>query len=106
MLLSHDQNAGKNHIKTANRSFENLAQFIYLGMRVTTQNLIQEEIRRRLNSGNICYHSVQNLLSSCLLFKNVKIRIHKTINLLVVLYGRETWSLTLREAHRLRTEGI
>jgi hypothetical protein len=44
-------------------------------------------------------NSVQNLLSSHLLFKNLKI---KTIILLVVLHGCETWSLTLREEHRLR----
>jgi hypothetical protein len=65
-------------------------------------NLIQEEIKRRLNSGNACYHSVQNLLSSRLLSKNVKMTIYKTITLPVVLYGCETWSLTLREEHRLR----
>jgi hypothetical protein len=59
------------------------------GTTVTNQNLIQEEIKRRLNSGNACYHSVQNLLSSCLLLKNLKIRIHKTIILPVVLYGCE-----------------
>jgi hypothetical protein len=55
-----------------------------------------------LNSGNACYHSVQNLLSSRLLSKNLKIRIYKTIILPVVLYECETWSLTLREEHRLR----
>jgi hypothetical protein len=66
------------------------------------ENLIQEEIKRRLNSGNACYHSVQNLLSSRLLSKNIKIRIRKTIILPVVLYGCGTWSLTLREEHRLR----
>jgi hypothetical protein len=64
--------------------------------------LIQEEIKRRLNSGNACYHSVQNLLSSGLLLKNVKIRIHKTIILPVVLCGCKTLSLTLRKKHRLR----
>jgi hypothetical protein len=64
--------------------------------------LIQEKIERRMNSGNACYHSVQSLLSSCLLSKNVKIRIYKTIILLVVLYGSETWSLTLRQEHGLR----
>jgi hypothetical protein len=63
--------------------------------------LIQEEIKKRLNSDNACYHSVQNLLSSRPLSKNVKIRIYKTIILPVVLYGCETWSLALREAHRL-----
>jgi hypothetical protein len=64
--------------------------------------LIQEEIKRGLNSGNACYHSVQNLLPSHLLSKNLKIRIYKTIILPVVLYGCETWSLTLREEHSLR----
>jgi hypothetical protein len=75
----------------------------YWGTTVTNQNLIQEEIKRRLNSGNACYHSVQNLLSSRLLSKNVKVGIYKTIILAVVLYGYETWSLALREEHRLRT---
>jgi hypothetical protein len=103
MLLSRHQNAGQNRdIKVANRSFENLSQFKYLGTTVTNQNLIQEEIKRRLSSGNACYHSVQNLLSSRLLSKNQKMRIYKTIILPVILYGCETWSLTLREEHRLR----
>jgi hypothetical protein len=95
MLVSQDQYAGQNReIKIGKRSFENLSQFRYLGTTVTNQNLIQEESKRRLNSGNACYHSVQNLLSSRLLSKNVKVRIYKTIILLVVLYGCETWSLT------------
>ena len=51
---------------------------------------------------NACYHSVQNLLSSRLLSKNLKIKIYRTIILPVVLYGCETWSLTLREERRLR----
>jgi hypothetical protein len=82
--------------------FENLAEFKYLGASITNQNLIQEQIKRGLHSGNACYHSVQNPLSSRLLSKNVKIRIYKNIILLVVLYGCETWQLTLREEHRLR----
>jgi hypothetical protein len=64
--------------------------------------LIQKEIKRRSNSGNACYHSVQNLSSSRLLSKNVKVRIYTTISLPVVLYGWETWSLTVREEHKLR----
>jgi hypothetical protein len=59
------------YIKMANRSFENVAQFKYLGMIVTNQNLIQEEIKRRLNLGTFCYYSVQKLLFSRLLSKNV-----------------------------------
>jgi hypothetical protein len=62
---------------------------------------MQEEIKSRLNSGNACYHSVQSLLSSHLLSRNVKVKIYKTIILPVVLYGYETWSLILREKHRL-----
>jgi hypothetical protein len=59
-------------------------------------------MKRRLNSGNTCYHLVQNLLSSRLLSKNLTIRIYKTIILPVVVYGCEIWSLTSREKHRLR----
>jgi hypothetical protein len=72
MLPSRHQNVGPNFsITIANnrRTLENVAQFKYLGTSVTKQNLIQEEIKRRLNSSSACYHSVQNLLSSCLLLK-------------------------------------
>jgi hypothetical protein len=70
MLLSRHQNSGRNRdIKVSNRSFGNVSQFKDLGARVTNQNLIQEEIKRRLNSGNACYHSVKNILSSRLLSK-------------------------------------
>jgi hypothetical protein len=103
MLLSCYQNAGQNDdIKTANRSFENVAQFKYMGKTLTFQNLTQEGIKRRLNSGNAYHHSVLKLLSSRLLSKKVKTRIYKTIILPVTLYGCETWSLTLREEQRLR----
>jgi hypothetical protein len=77
MLLSRHQNAGQNHdIKIANRYFKNVAQLKYFGTTVTKQNLIHEEIKRRLNSGNACYDSVQNLFSPRLLFENVKVRIY------------------------------
>jgi hypothetical protein len=66
-------------------------------MTIINQNLIMDEIKRRLNSVNACYHSVQNRLSSRLLLKNVKIRIYKILILPVVLYRCETWSLTLRK---------
>jgi hypothetical protein len=103
MLVSWDQNAGQNHkIKIGNRSFENVLQFRYLGTTVTNQNLIQEDIKRGLNCGNACYHLVQNLLSSHHLSKNVKVRIYNTLILPLVLYGCETWSLTVREEHKLR----
>jgi hypothetical protein len=92
----------QNHnIKTGTRSSENVAQFKYLGMTVTNQNFINEEIKR-FNLGNACYHSVQNLLSYHLLSRNLKIKVHKTIILRMVWYGSGTWSLKLREEHKLR----
>ena len=74
----------------------------YLGTTSTDQNSIQEEIKSRLNSDNACYHLMQNILSSSLPSKNLKIRIYRTIILPVVLYGCKTWSLTLREERRVR----
>jgi len=69
---------------------------------LTIQNFIAEEIEGRLRSGNACHHSVQNLLSSRLLSKNLKIKIYRNIILPVVLYGCEAWSLILQEERKLR----
>jgi len=77
-------------------------EFKYFGTTLTDQNFIQEEIKSRMKPGKACYHSVQNLLFSSLLSKNLKIKIYRTVILSVVLYGYETWSLTLREERRLR----
>jgi len=78
-----------------------MEEFKYLGTTLTHQNSIPEEIKRRLRLGNACYHSVQNRLSSRLLSKNLKIKIYRTTVLPAVLYGCETWSLTLREERKL-----
>jgi hypothetical protein len=96
--MSRDQNAERSHsIKIDISSFEKVEEFKYLGKALTHQNSIQKEIKRRLKSGNACYHSAQSLLSSSLLPKNLKIKIYRTIILPFVVYGCETWSLTLRE---------
>ena len=64
--------------------------------------MVTNEIKSRVRSGNACHHSVQNLLSSRLLSKNLKIKIYRTIILPVVLYGCETWSLTLWAERKLK----
>ena len=69
---------------------------------MTNQNFIQEEIKCRFKAGNSCYYSVQTHLSSTRLSKNLKIKIYNRIVLPVVLYGCETWSLTIGEECRLR----
>jgi hypothetical protein len=69
---------------------------------ISNRGNIQEEIKSRLNSGNACYNSVQNILHSSLLSINLKIKIYRTVIFPVVLCGCETWSLTLREERRLR----
>jgi hypothetical protein len=63
----------------ADRSFKYVSQFKCLATAVANQNLIQEEIKKGMNPDNACYHSVQNLLSSRLLSKNLKIRLYKTV---------------------------
>jgi len=75
MVMSGNHNAGQSHcMKIDNNSFERLEELKYVGTTLTNQNSIQEEIKSRLKSGNACYHSLQNLLSSILLSKNLKIK--------------------------------
>jgi hypothetical protein len=103
MAMSRDRNAGRSHsINTGNNSFERVEDFKYVGMNLTNQNYIQEEIKSRFKSGDACYHSVRNLLSYSFLSINLKIKIYGTIILLVVLYECETWSFTFREELRLK----
>ncbi|KAJ4451445.1 hypothetical protein ANN_02907 [Periplaneta americana] len=103
MIMSRNQNIVRNgNIKIGDLSFEEVEKFKYLGATVTNINDTREEIKRRINMGNACYYSVEKLLSSSLLSKNLKVIIYKTVILPVLLYGCETWTLTLREEHRLR----
>ena len=79
----------------------NLKLFVYcIKIRFLPQRKFMGEIKSWLKSGNACYQPVQNLPSSSLLSKYINIKIHRTVILPVLLYGCETWSLTLREEHR------
>ncbi|KAJ4446034.1 hypothetical protein ANN_12720 [Periplaneta americana] len=103
MIMSRDENIIRNgNIKFGNLSFEEVEKFKYLAATVTNINDTREEIKHRINMGNACYYSVEKLSSSSLLSKNLKVRIYKTVILPVVLYGCETWTLTLGEKHKLR----
>jgi hypothetical protein len=102
MVVSRDQNAGRNHsVRNDNSTFVRVEGFKYLGTTLANQNSIQKEIKSRFSSGNACYHSVQSLLSSRLLSKNLLTKIYGTIILPVVLYGCEAWSLTAIEERKL-----
>ena len=83
-------------------TLKRVEMFKYFGATLTNQNSIAEEIKSKLKSGNVCYHSVPNLLSSRLLSKNLNIMIYRSIILPIVLYGCETCLLTLREERKLR----
>jgi hypothetical protein len=73
MVTSRDQIAGLSHsIKIDNSSFERVEEFKYLGKALTHQNTIKEDVKNRLKSGNVCYHSVLNCLYSSLPSKNLK----------------------------------
>jgi hypothetical protein len=74
---------------------------LILGTTVTNRTFTQKEIKVKLTPDNIYFRSVQNFLSFRPLYKNLKIIIYKTVILPTVLYGCETWSLTLRKEHSL-----
>jgi hypothetical protein len=91
MLMSRSQKIGQKHsIKIANRSYEDLAKFGYLGTTLTDQSFMHEEIKIRLNSEKACYRSILGLLSCCLLTRNWKFKILKIIILSDGMYGCET----------------
>ena len=88
VVMSQDQNAGRSHsMKTDNSSFERVEELKYLGTTLTNQYSIQEEIKSRLKSGIARCHSMQDLLSSSLLSKNIKIKIYRNIILPAICTG-------------------
>jgi sorting nexin-29 len=103
MITSLHLNSGQiQNIRIVNESFEKVAKFKYFGTTLTNQNDVHDEIKCKLNLGNTFYYSVQNLLSSRLISKNLKIKIYKNVILPFVLYGCETWSFISEEEYRLR----
>ena len=106
MIIYWYHYAGEDHsLKISNKSFEGVEHFKYLGTSLMNQKFFLWIIKCRLQSGNACYYSVQNLLSSSLLSKNIKVKIQRIIIVPFVLYGCETWSPTVSEERRLRVSG-
>jgi len=98
MVRSRDQNARRSHrIRIDNSSFEKVEEFKYLGTTLINQNSIQEEIKTRLKSSQTFYHKEQKRRSSNWLSNNLKSTIYGIVILPIVLFGCETWSLTLRD---------
>jgi hypothetical protein len=88
VVMSRDQNAGRSYnVESDNSSFETVEEFKYLGTTLTYQNSIEEEIKSRLKSGKACYNSVRTLLSSSSVFKNLRIKIYRTIIFLLFCMG-------------------
>jgi hypothetical protein len=99
MIMSHHQNSRLNYnVRLANESFESVAKFRYLGVTLN-QNDIRDEIKQIKFSSCLLSFSPESFVIYLL---SKKIRMYKTIILSVVLYGCETWSVTLREEYRLR----
>jgi hypothetical protein len=82
-------------------AFESLPSLRAFGNN-SNKSKLGSQSKSRLNFGNACYHSVQSVMCSHLVPRNLKIKIYKTIILHVVLYGCETFTLTVRDVHRLR----
>jgi hypothetical protein len=89
-------------VRIENSTFERVQELKCLGTTLTNQNSIAEIIKSRLRSRNACYLSVQNLLASRLLSKNLKIKMYRNIIFPFVLFGCETWSPTIREKRKMR----
>ena len=86
--FSHEENAGKYHnVKIDNKFLVSMEQFKYLGTKLTNRSCIHEEINVKLKSGDTCYLSVQNVLTSSLLSKNINIKILRPVILSIVLMG-------------------
>jgi hypothetical protein len=80
MVMSGEQNAVQNYNRELdNKFFERIERFKHLATNLTNKNSIREKIKSRLKSGNACYHSVQNFLSSISLSENINIKIYRNI---------------------------
>jgi hypothetical protein len=101
MIMSHHPNSGQDqNIRIVTELFENVAKFKYFGMTLISQNDIHDEIESRLNSR--MFAVIQSKIFFLISHKKLKIKIYKTVISPVVLYECKTWSLTLREEHRVR----
>jgi len=100
--MSRDQHAVQNHnIMVGNKSFERVEQSRYLGTTITNKFAFRKKLRVDWMQGML---AIIGRRIFCLLvcYPSIKIKIFRAVILPVVLYGCESWALTLREARRLR----
>jgi hypothetical protein len=101
MQLSRKTNKTKQNIEVAGQSYEAVNQFIYLGSQINSKNLIQEEIRLRIQAGNRSLFANKKLMKNKDLNAASKLQIYKTIVRPIVTYGCETWTMTATEQNHL-----
>jgi len=97
MQLTRKTNIIKQDIEVEGRSYEAVNQFIYFGSQINSKNSIQEEIRLRIQAGNISLLANKKLLNNKDPNAASKLQIYKSIIRPTVTYGCETWAMTVTE---------
>jgi hypothetical protein len=100
MQLTRKTNTIKQDTEVEGKSYERVNQFIYLGSQINSKNSIQEEIRLRIQTGNRCLFANKKLLNNKDLNGASKLQIYKFILRPAVIYGCETWTMTVTEQNR------
>lgn len=90
------------NITIGNHNFERVKEFKYLGTTITEDNVGSEEINNRIQAGNRCLYALQDLIRSKELTRLTKINLYITVIRPVVMYGSETWTMTVANEERLR----
>ena len=97
-----ERRRNKNNLRIADRVFEKVEQFVYLGVEINSSNLISQEIQRRIMAGNRALYANIKLLKSRLITRKTKLKIYTTLIRPVITYASETWNISNNDANKLR----